>query len=153
MDGNEILLLGLGLQSPWQLVSQHLDTDKHPHELTLEVKAERGSQYACPECGALHSAHDFHPKRWRHLNFFQHHCYIEASVPRVRCPEHGVRLVDVPWARKGSGFTLLFEQAALTLVKEMPVSAAARIIEITDPRLWRWLSRIDLLWLYPKIVI
>jgi transposase len=43
----------------------------------------------------------------------------------------------VPWARKGSAFTLLFEQAALALVREMPVSAAARIVEITDKRLWR----------------
>jgi hypothetical protein len=25
MDGNEILLLGLGIESPWQLVGQHLN--------------------------------------------------------------------------------------------------------------------------------
>ncbi|WP_419594542.1 helix-turn-helix domain-containing protein, partial [Thiolapillus sp.] len=54
---------------------------------------------------------------------------------RVKCQEHGVKRVDVPWARKGSAFTLLFEQAAL--VREMSVNAAARIIEITDKRLWR----------------
>ncbi|WP_419593247.1 ISL3 family transposase [Thiolapillus sp.] len=118
-------------------MNQHLDTSKQPHELHLEVKAERGTKYACPECGQLCKAHDFQEKTWRHLNFFQHHCYIHASVPRVKCPEHGVKLIDVPWARKGSAFTLLFEQAALTLVREMPVNAAARIIEITDKRLWR----------------
>ncbi|WP_419602147.1 helix-turn-helix domain-containing protein, partial [Thiolapillus sp.] len=125
------------MQSPWKLMNQHLDTSKQPHELHLEVKAERGSKYACPECGQLCKAHDFQEKTWRHLNFFQHHCYIHASVPRVKCSEHGVKLIDVPWARKGSAFTLLFEQAALTLVREMPVNAAARIIEITDKRLWR----------------
>jgi transposase len=32
---------------------------------------------------------------------------------------------------------LLFEQAAMSLVREMPVSAAARHMEITDKRLWR----------------
>lgn len=48
MDGNEILLLGLGIERPWQLVDQRLDTDKTPHELHLEVKAERCSKYACP---------------------------------------------------------------------------------------------------------
>ena len=37
MDGNEILLLGLGIQSPWQLVDQRLDVDKQPHELHLQV--------------------------------------------------------------------------------------------------------------------
>ena len=43
----------------------------------------------------------------------------------------------VPWSRPGSRFTLLFEQAALVLVREMPVLAAARFIGITDKRLWR----------------
>ena len=137
MDGNEILLLGLGIQSPWKLMGQHLDIDKQPHELHLRVGSDRGSMYACPVCGASCAAHDFQEKTWRHLNFFQHHCYLHASVPRVKCPEHGVKLVEVPWARKGSAFTLLFEQAALTLAREMPVSAAARIIEINDHRLWR----------------
>lgn len=137
MDGNEILLLGLGIQSPWQLIDQRLDVDKQPHELHLTVRTDRGQKYACPVCGAQCAAHDFQEKTWRHLNFFQHHCYIHAAVPRVKCPEHGVKLVEVPWARKGSAFTLLFEQVALTLVREMPVSAAARIIEITDKRLWR----------------
>ncbi len=70
-------------------------------------------------------------------NFFQHHCYGHASVPRVKCQEHGIKLAKVPWARKGSAFTLLFEQIALTLVREMQVNAAARIIGITDKRLWR----------------
>jgi len=55
----------------------------------------------------------------------------------VDCPEHGIKRVNVPWAREGSKFTLLFEQAAMTLVREMPVKAAARIMEITDKRLWR----------------
>ena len=137
MDGNEILLLGLGIQEPWRLVDQCLDVDKQPHELHLTVRSDRGQKYACPVCGAECAAHDFQEKTWRHLNFFQHHCYIHASVPRVKCPEHGVKLTDVPWARKGSAFALLLEQAALTLVREMPVYAAARIIEITDKRLWR----------------
>jgi transposase len=137
VDGNQILLLGLGIESPWELTDQRLETDKSPHELHLEVKAARGTRYACPACGQRCAAHDFQDKSWRHLNFFQHHCYIHAAVARIKCPDHGVKLVDVPWARKGSAFTLLFEQAALTLAREMPVKAAARIIEITDKRLWR----------------
>ncbi len=137
MDGNQILLLGIGIQHPWKLVEQRLDTDKQPHELHLEVKAERGTRYPCPECGELCAAHDFVEKRWRHLSFFQHHCYITARVPRTKCSKHGVRLIEVPWAREGSAFTLLFEQAAMALVREMPVLAAARLMEITDTRLWR----------------
>jgi transposase len=137
MHSDEILLLGIGIQHPWRLVDQYLDTSSQPHELHLKVECERGTHYACPQCGAQCPAHDFTDKRWRHLDFFQHHCYITASVPRVKCPEHGVHLIDVPWARKGSAFTLLFEQAALALVREMPVLAAARLMKVTDTRLWR----------------
>jgi transposase len=55
----------------------------------------------------------------------------------VDCPDHGVKRIQVPWAREGSSFTLLFEQAALALVREMPVAAAARQMAVTDKRLWR----------------
>ena len=137
MRSDDILLLGIGIQPPWQLVDQHLDTSTQPHELHLQVAGERGARYPVRHVARSVQPHDFQEKRWRHLNFFQHHCYITASVPRVKCPDHGVRQVEVPWARKGSAFTLLFEQAALALVREMPVLAAARLMEITDTRLWR----------------
>ena len=137
MDGTQILTLGLGLEAPWLLKDQHLDTSVSPHRLDLYVEAERGSLYPCPECGKACPAHDFADKTWRHLNFFQHHCYLHARVPRTKCPEHGVKRIEVPWARPGSDFTLLFEQAAMSLVKEMPVLAVSRQLEISDKRLWR----------------
>jgi transposase len=82
-------------------------------------------------------AHDTAEKSWRHLNFFQHEAHLHARVPRVRCGSCGVRVVEVPWARPGSGFTLLFEALVLTLVKEMPVQAVARLIGEHDTRIWR----------------
>jgi transposase len=137
MDANDVLALGLGVSPPWKLVGQRLDTDKRPNELHIEVAADRGARFPCPDCGGPCKAHDFAEFTWRHLNFFQHHCYITAKVPRTDCPDHGVKRIQVPWAREGSRFTLLFEQAAVILAREMPVLAAARIIGITDQRLWR----------------
>jgi transposase len=67
-------------------------------------------------------------KTWRHLDFFQHQAFLHARVARIDCPNCGVRLVTVPWARSGSGFTLLFEAFAMTLVTAMPVAAAARLV-------------------------
>ncbi|CAO0824169.1 hypothetical protein DFAR_440021 [Desulfarculales bacterium] len=52
------------------------------------------------------------------------------------CPDHGTKQVKMPWTRKGSRFTLLFEQVAMTLVRKMPVLPAARIIGVSDTRLW-----------------
>ena len=137
MHADEVLSLGLGVTPPWKLVGQRLDTDKRPKELHIEVAADRGARFPCPNCGKPCKAHDFGEFTWRHLNFFQHHCYITAKVPRTNCPDHGVKRIQVPWAREGSRFTLLFEQAAVILAREMPVLAAARIIGITDQRLWR----------------
>ena len=137
MNGNDIIALGLGLQSPWEITGQQLDTSKSPHELRLTIAAGRGALFPCPVCGKLCHAHDFKEMSWRHLNFFQHHCIITASVPRVRCPEHKVKQVNVPWARKGSRFTLLFEQAAMLLAREMPVLTTAKLLEMNDKRLWR----------------
>ena len=45
--------------------------------------------------------------------------------------------VDVPWARAGSGFTLMMEAMILLLAQQMSVSAAARLLRTTDHRLWR----------------
>ena len=137
MEEREVFALGLGLSEPWELSGQRLDIEKRPHELHLEVVAERGALFPCPACGRACKAHDFTRFTWQHLNFFQHHCFIKARVPRVDCPDHGVKRAVVPWARPGSRFTLLFEQAALVLAREMPVLAAARFIGITDKRLWR----------------
>ena len=113
MNGNDIIALGLGLQAPWEITGQLLDTSKSPHELRLTIAAGPGALFPCPVCGKLCHAHDFKEMSWRHLNFFQHHCIISAPVPRVRCPKHKVRQVLIPWARQGSSFTLLFEQAAM----------------------------------------
>jgi len=55
----------------------------------------------------------------------------------VRCAEHGVRLVAVPWARPESGFTLLFEALVMALAREMPVKALAGLVGEHDTRLWR----------------
>ncbi|OLN30023.1 Mobile element protein [Desulfovibrio sp. DV] len=137
MRTEDIFALGLGLAQPWKLLNQRLDTEKIPHELHLEIGADRGTGYPCPRCGKTCKAHDFQDFTWRHLNFFQHHCYLTGRVPRIECPEHGIRRVEVPWARPGSNFTLLFEQVVMTLAREMPVATIADFVGTTDKRLWR----------------
>jgi hypothetical protein len=68
---------------------------------------------------------------------FQYRCYITAKVPRIITPDGKVRTVSVPWARSGSGFTLMMEGVILTLVKHMPVRTVAREIGEHDTKLWR----------------
>ena len=133
----DIFALGLGLEAPWKVLDIKFDTESTPNRLDLRIGADRGAMYRCPECGEMCKAHDFLEMTWRHLNFFQHHCYLTASVPRVNCPKHGIHRVQVPWAREGSRFTLLFEQVIMALVREMPVAAVARQVHEHDTRIWR----------------
>jgi len=81
--------------------------------------------------------HDTTEKTWRHLDFFQHQAFLTARTPRISCTTCGVRLVTVPWARPGSGFTLLFEGFAMALAMHLPIAVAAGFLKITDQRLWR----------------
>lgn len=58
-------------------------------------------------------------------------------MPRVRCGEHGVKLVALPWARPGSGFTMLFEALVLTFAQAMPMSKVAEAVREHGTRIWR----------------
>lgn len=57
MDGNGILLLGLGIQSHWKLMNQRLDVDKQPHELHLTVSTESGAASTPVRCAARRVRH------------------------------------------------------------------------------------------------
>lgn len=55
-------------------------------------------------------------------------------------------MVEVPWARPKSGFTLLFEAYMMMLVEsEMPVGGMSKTVKETAPRIWRifrhWVSK------------
>lgn len=52
-------------------------------------------------------------------------------MPRVQCPEHGVRQARVPWAEARSRFTLLFERFAIDVLLQTDVAGAARILSIS----------------------
>jgi transposase len=136
MRDTALLQQALSLAPPWTV--SRSDFDPEAHRLDVEIDFAPGSRFACPTCGAADcSAYDTERMTWRHLNFFQHEAYLHARVPRVRCDKCGIKTVNVPWARPGSGFTLLFEALVMTMVAAMPVKAVARIVGEHDTRLWR----------------
>lgn len=136
MRDTDLLQKALGLTPPWQVSSS--DFDPQQKRLEIKINFPRGSTFSCPECGQGGvRAYDTEDKTWRHLNFFQHETHLTARVPRVQCDKCGIRLVDVPWARSGSGFTLFFEAMIMTLAKAMPVKSIAAFVNEHDTRLWR----------------
>jgi transposase len=136
----ELFRVALGLAEPWRI--SRIEFSAEDRELHLWLDFPSGSKFACPACQASHcGAYDTTERIWRHLNFFQHKTLLHARQPRVQCPEHGIKTVEVPWSRPGSGFTLLLEAFILMLVQGgMNVSQAAALIGEHDTRLWRVLK-------------
>jgi len=86
-------------------------------------------------------AYDTKNKNWRHLNFFEHECYLHARVPRVKLPNGKTKLIKTPWEGLSNGFTLLFEALLLQLCQAMPINKVAKIIKTSDDKLWSMLER------------
>ena len=126
----------LGLKFPWEVVKVELDTAKRRIDFEVACNAK---QLPCPACGVNgQGVHDRVRRDWRHLDFFQHEAWLHADVPRIDCVACGkTTTVEVPWARPGSGFTLLFEAFALSLCQSMPVAHAAALLRVNSKQLWR----------------
>jgi len=86
-------------------------------------------------------AYDTKNKTWRHLNFFEHECYLHARVPRVKLPNGKIKLIKTPWEGLSNGFTLLFEALLVQLCQAMPVNKVAQLTKTSDDKLWDMLGR------------
>ena len=139
MKETELIQIALMLTPPWKVAECQFDVNQK--RLDIHLDFAKGSRFSCPTCGQADCAvHDTEQKSWRHLNFFQHETYMYARVPRIKCSKCGVRVVGVPWAREGSGFTLLFEAYIMLLAPSMPVKRIAELVSEHDTRLWRLLQ-------------
>lgn len=137
LNPETLFAVALGITPPWEVVG--VEFSQENKRLDIKIDFIRGSTFSCPVCDAAAPVHDTTEKTWRHLNFFQYETYLTARVPRVRCPNSncGVKQVQVPWARAGSGFTLLFEALVVAMARQMPVNVIASMFNEHDTRLWR----------------
>jgi transposase len=128
MDNN-IFAAALGINEPWFIENLSFDADKQL--LSVHIDFNKGSRFSCPEMAGDHPLYDSRIKRYRHLNFFQHECYLEVRVPRVKLPDGHIVLIDPPWAGKLSGFTLLFEALILALCQQMTFAGVAQLVGLS----------------------
>jgi transposase len=120
----------LGIGTPFTVARVELLVAKG--NVSIWVEHEAGARFACPECNASCSLYDHAEERtWRHLDTCQLQTLLHARVPRVNCPEHGVRQARMPWAEPKSRFTLLFERFAIDVMLETDGSGAAKILGLS----------------------
>ena len=126
----------MNIEDPWYI--KDIDFDLKLKQLDIWIDFKKGSKFPCPKCGGPNcSIHDTVEKVWRHLNFFEYKTFLHCRVPRVKCRDCGVSQIEVPWARKQSGFTLLMDAMILMLAQSMPILKVARMLDEHDTRIWR----------------
>lgn len=129
----------LSIESPWFI--RELEFSSSEKRLDIFIDFKRGSRFSLEVGGNEFPVHDTVEKKWRHLNFFEHECYLHCRVPRVRTDDNQVKQVSPPWSGKSLGFTLLFEALLLQLCSTMPVNAVAKLVNVSDDKLWTMLDR------------
>ena len=146
MNTTQLFQLALGLVPPWYVEKiEFSTTDEGDSQLDIFLSFHRGARFL-DQSGQERPIHDTIKRQWQHLNFFQHRCFLHARVPRIKISSGEIKRVKVPWARPGSGFTLLFEAFAMSLIEnEMPVNKAAATLSVYPHRLWTvfkyWVTR------------
>lgn len=95
---------------------------------------------ACGRCGTPAPKFDNGEGRreWRALDLGECKLYLEADAPRVTCPDHGVTVAQVPWARHGSRLTRDMENTVAWLACRTAKMVLVALLRIT----WRTVGAI-----------
>ena len=123
MDFEELVHRGLSLPEPWKI--EGAEDDQEAMLVENRVSHEAGTG-ACPECGKACQQHDTVERRCRHLDMWSYQTWITCRVPNVRCAEHKVRRIDVPWSDGWARFTAQFECVVIDWLKVASMTATAR---------------------------
>jgi transposase len=136
MKDTELFAALCGVRQPWTVKSVRFEGEKERLVIELDRAADAPSH--CPECGRTCPRYDKRVRQWRHLDTMQYQTIIEANVPRVNCPEHGVQNEQVPWSTPNSRLTLLFEAWVIRWLQETSIQAVARQLHLS----WNTVDRI-----------
>ncbi len=141
MIETRIFETALAIQSPWYV--KDIQFDAASKRLDIYIDFKRGSVFPStdPTFPDKYKVKDTLDKTWRHLNFFEHECYLNCRTPRIDLGGNKTELIPPPWAGVVSGFTLLFEALIMELCAHMPVHSVCQIIKESDNKIWRMLEK------------
>ncbi len=120
--------------------SVDLGGDRQGEVLVARCRVKAGQASRCSRCRRRCGRYDRQTdrRRWRGLDLGTTRVFLEADTHRVSCPEHGVVVAHVPWARPGSRFTTAFEDTVAWLVAHAAATVVAVLLRIA----WRSVTAI-----------
>lgn len=121
-------------------VVEGVDFDEAADALVVAVRPRAGARSHCGLCGVRCAGYDQGEgrRRWRGLDVGTLKTFLEADAPRVSCPEHGVVVAAVPWARHDAGHTRAFDDLVAWLATNTSKSAVCQLLRIA----WRTVGAI-----------
>lgn len=120
--------------------SVELEGEGREEVLVARVRPTASRRSRCSRCDRRCRGYDQGAgrRRWRTLDVGTVKAYLEADAPRVSCPEHGVVVAAVPWARPGARCTTGFEDTCAWLTAHAAASVVASLLRVT----WRTVTAI-----------
>ena len=115
-------------------------------QVVIRARPRKNAQCRCGVCGRKSPRFDHGkgPRRWRAPDLGTGTMvFIEAEAPRVSCPEHGVVVQEVPWARHKSRFTRSFEDTAVWLSLHLSRKAIAEYLRISWDTVGPMIARVE----------
>jgi len=108
--------------------------------LVFRVRPKAAQARRCSQCRAVCPGYDAGVglRRWRTLDVGTTKAYLEAQAPRVSCPEHGVVVAHVPWARPGARCSTVFEDTCAWLAAHTALSVLTALLRVA----WRTVAAI-----------
>lgn len=133
----------LHIEEPWYV--EEINFAEKKKQLEIKINFKRGSKfhYESPAEGIKgdYKVYDTIEKKWRHLNFFEHECYLVCRTPRIKTEDGKIRQIKPPWSGISNGFTLLFEALLIELASNMPIHKVGLIVGESDYKIWTMLER------------
>ena len=130
MQDRQLYAQILGIEEPWRVERVELQLEQGEVHIYLEHRA--GVRWPCSACEQEVALYDHQAeRRWRHLDTCQYRTIVHAAPPRSDCPEHGVRVVKLPWAEACGRFTLLFERLAMDWLRGASQQTVAKLLQLS----------------------
>src|SRR5205823_4968818 len=67
--------------------------------------------------------------------------WLHARLPRVACPQHGIRQIRIPWALPGCRLTIPFERHAIDGLLQADVLGGAGLLRLSWDEAWNIMER------------
>ncbi|MDD5853010.1 MAG: ISL3 family transposase [Lachnospiraceae bacterium] len=112
--------------------------------IRIKARPNKWHQNDCPFCHQSCPVYDRHsssPTVWRGLDWGGIMVEIEYLNHRIRCPEHGVCVAEVPWAYPGSRFTKDFDLTVAWFASYLPRSTTSYFMRIDWETVGRCVNR------------